>query len=150
MIQPKYPLKADRDLIVFDFTSVGPKGSISKLIEFKETNLHQFYNLAFGDKDISTGKINDKVVSNNQDTEKVLATIVAAVYAFTEKYPDAWVYATGSTPSRTRLYRMGISKYFHEVEKDFEIFGELSDSWVVFQKGIDYNGFVVKRKIDNN
>ena len=121
MKNPKYQLKAEQDLTVFNFISEGPKGRIPKLIEIKETNLKDFYNLAFGDKDLETGEINDKIVTNNDDTEKVLSTVVSAVYAFTENRPNAWVYATGSTKSRTRLYRMGINKYFNEVEKDFEI-----------------------------
>jgi hypothetical protein len=146
MNQPKYPLKAEPDLTVFEFISEGPKGSIPKLIEFKETNLKDFYNLAFGYKDEKTGKINDKAVSNNNDTEKVLATIVAAVYAFTDKYPDTWVYATGSTSSRTRLYRMGINKYLENAANDFHIFGEYEDDWLVFEKEKDFEGYVVKRK----
>ncbi|OFX45768.1 MAG: hypothetical protein A2046_07310 [Bacteroidetes bacterium GWA2_30_7] len=146
MKQPKYQLKAEQDLAIFEFISEGPKGKIPKLIEFKETNLNGFYNLAFGDKDETTGKIDDKVVTNNDDTEKVLATVVAAVYAFTDKYPDAWVYATGSSASRTRLYRMGITKYLEQVQNDFHIFGELDENWILFEKGINYEGFVVQRK----
>jgi hypothetical protein len=146
MNNPKYQLNAEQDLTVFNFTSEGPKGRISKLIEIKETNLKGFYNLAFGDKDVATGKINDSIVTNNNDTEKVLATVVSAVYAFTDINPDAWVYATGSTEARTRLYRMGINKYLNEVENDFEIYGELGNNWCVFDKGTDFEGFVVKRK----
>lgn len=112
MKRPKYTLKAEQDLTVFEFVSEGSKGRIPKLIVFMETNLKDFYNLAFGDKDENTGKIDDSVVTNNNDTEKVLATVAAAVLAFTDKYPEAWVYATGSSTSRTRLYRMGINKYF--------------------------------------
>lgn len=44
---------------------------------FYETNL---YNLAFGDKNPLTGEIDDKIVTDNGDSEKVLATVVAAVY----------------------------------------------------------------------
>jgi hypothetical protein len=146
MKNPKYQLKGENDLTVFNFISEGPKGRIPKLIEIKETNLKGFYNLAFGDKDLKTGKINDLIVTNNNDTEKVLATVVGAVYAFTDINPDAWVYATGSTEARTRLYRMGINKYLSEVENDFEIYGELGDNWCVFDKGTDFEGFVVKRK----
>jgi hypothetical protein len=144
MKQPKYPLKAEADLTIFEFVSEGPKGSIPKLIAFTETNLKDFYNLAFGDKE--TGQINDRVVSNNNDTEKVLATVVSAVFAFTDKYPDAWVYATGSTSSRTRLYRMGINKYFEEVEAEFYIFGEHGDDWLPYEKERDFEGYLVKRK----
>ena len=146
MNNPKYQLKAAQDLTVFNFISEGPKGSIQKLIEIKETNLKGFYNLAFRDKDEQTGKINDKVVTNNNDTDKVLATVVSAVYAFTNTNPDAWVYATGSTDARTRLYRMGINKYLNDVENDFEIYGELKNNWCIFDKDINFEGFVVRRK----
>ena len=146
MNNPKYQLNAEQGLTVFNFVSEGPKGRIAKLIEIKETNLKDFYNLAFGDKDEETGKINDSIVTNNNDTEKVLATVVSAVYAFTDLNPEAWVYATGSTESRTRLYRMGINKYLNEVENDFEIYGELGNNWCIFEKATDFEGFVVKRK----
>lgn len=146
MEQPKYHLKAEQDLTIFEFVSEGPNGSIPKLIEFTETNLKDFYNLAFGDKDENTGKFDDRAVTNNNDTEKVLATVVSAVLAFTDKHPDAWVYATGSTIARTRLYRMGINKYFAEVESEFHIFGELKNDWLPFEKGRNFEGYVVKRK----
>lgn len=93
-----------------------------------------------------TGNIDDTVISNNGDSEKVLATVVATVYAFTDKYPGAWIYATGSTKARTRLYRMGISKFLEEVTIDFEIIGELSDEWDEFKLGTEYKGFLVRRK----
>jgi hypothetical protein len=149
MKQPKYQLKAEKDLTIFEFVSEGTKGRIPKLIVFTETNLKDFYNLAFGDKDEETGQLNDRIVSNNNDTEKVLATVVSAIYAFTDKYPEAWVYATGSTTARTRLYRMGINKYLDEVLNDFHIYGELGDEWLPFENETNFEGYVVKRKTIN-
>ena len=143
---PRYELKAEKSLMVFEFTSEGTKGEIPKLIKFSETSLKGFYNLAFGDKDIVTGNIDDIVVSDNGDTEQVLATVVSAVFSFTEVEKDAWVYATGSTKSRTRLYRMGINKYYNEVRKDFNVFGLKDGEWEEFEKEIEYTAFVVKRK----
>ena len=58
------------------------------------------------------------------DSEKVLATVVAAVYSFCEYFSGAWIYATGSTAARTRLYKMGINKYFDIVESDFKLYGK--------------------------
>jgi hypothetical protein len=149
MKQPKYQLKAEKDLTIFEFVSEGTKGRIPKLIVFTETNLKDFYNLAFGDKDEETRQLNDRIVSNNNDTEKVLATVVSAIYAFTDKYPEAWVYATGSTTVRTRLYRMGINKYLNEVLNDFHVYGELGDEWLSFENETNFDGFVVKRKTIN-
>jgi len=142
---PKYQLSAENTLTVFEFVSIGPNGNIPKLIKFSETHLKDFYNLGFGDKSIDTGEINDKIVSNNGDSDKVLATVVSAVYAFTDLNPNIWVYATGSTRARTRLYRMGIGKYFSKVKVDFDIFGLKDDVWIEFDKNTDFDAFVVRR-----
>ena len=142
----RYELKAEKSLMVFEFISEGPKGKISKLVQFGETNLKDLYNLAFGDKDLITGEINDSIISNNKDSDKVLATVVATVYAFTDKHPDAWVYATGSTKSRTRLYRMGLTKYQMEIEEDFDLYGQKAGEWEPFEKGVEYEAFLAQRK----
>lgn len=143
---PKYSVSAGKSFRVYEFTSEGPKGKIKKLVKFSETNFDGTYNLAFGDKDDSSGEINDKVISNNGDSEMVLATVVSTVYAFTDKYRDAWVFATGSTKARTRLYRMGISRYWVEIKRDFQVFGLKEGVWEPFVKGVAYEAFLVKRK----
>ena len=125
----RYELKAEQSLKVFEFTSEGPRGRISKIVQFGETNLKGLFNLAFGDKDPTTGEIDDAVVSNNNDSDKVLATVVATVYSFTKKYPGVWVYATGSTKARTRLYRMGLTKYLIEILEDFDLYGQRLGDW---------------------
>jgi uncharacterized protein DUF6934 len=142
----QYDLKAEESLMIFEFVSEGPKGKILKLVKYEETNLKGLYNLAFGDKDLNTGEINDSVISNNDDSIKVLATVVATVYAFTDKYPYSWIYATGITKSRTRLYRMGLTKYLKEIEEDFELYGQKDGEWKFFEKRIEYEAFVAKRK----
>lgn len=104
------------------------------------------YNLAFGDKNFQTGELDDLVVSNNGDTDKVLATVVAALYAFFDQYPDAFVCATGSTTIRTRLYRMGIARFYEEVIADFDLYGQIGDEFEVFVVGKEYDGFIAQRK----
>lgn len=116
-------------MMTFEFESEGKIGRVPKLVAFQPTNLKGVYNLAFGDKNADTGQINDKIITDNGDRDKVLATVAATVYAFTDKYPDSWVYLTGSTKSRTRLYRMGISRFLEELNEDFEVYGQLDDSW---------------------
>jgi len=142
---PKYPLASSDKFLTFEFISEGKK-LIYKLVRYQPTNLEGVYNPAFGDKDLSTGDIDDTIISNNGDSEKVLATVTATVYAFTDKYPDAWIYATGSTKTRTRLYRMGITKFFSEVTVDFEVLGERNGDWEAFKKDVDYDGFLVRRE----
>ena len=142
----RYELKSDERLTTFEFLSEGPKGKIEKIIQFSLVNQDNLYNLAFGDRKQLRGEIDDRIVTDNGDSEKVLATVVAAVYAFCDRFPHAWIYATGSTAARTRLYKMGINKYFDIVEADFEIFGQTQSEWERFIKGKDYQAFAIQRK----
>jgi hypothetical protein len=146
MILDRYEIKAGRNLTTFEFLSEGRKGQILKIIQFQQMNLHNLYNLAFGDKNLETGQIDDKVVTDNGDSEKVLATVVSAIYAFVDRFPDSWIYATGNTASRTRLYRMGINKYFEIVVADFEIMGEYRNEWESYEFGKDYQAFAIHKK----
>lgn len=79
MILPRYEIKSDASFTIFEFTSVGKNGEISKIMQYSETNLKDFYNLGFGDKDLETGEVDDKVISDNGDSQKVLATVIATV-----------------------------------------------------------------------
>ncbi|MEO6356771.1 MAG: hypothetical protein ABIU77_03725 [Ferruginibacter sp.] len=144
---PKYQLKSGQGLSSYEFVSEGPKGIIIKRIQFTLINEEQVYNIGFGDKDPVNGEINDLVISNNGDSEKVLATVIAAVYAFCDKNPNIWIFATGSTNSRTRLYRIGITKYLEEIRLDFDLYGEINQEWELFEIGKNYTSFLAKRKI---
>ena len=44
----KYELEETSDAMVFEFTSVGPKGKISKLVVYSKTHIKGLYNLGFG------------------------------------------------------------------------------------------------------
>lgn len=123
----KYIYKSEKQLMFFEFVSEGPNGRIKKNVEYSETGTENVYNLAFGDFDETTQSINDLSVTNNGDSLKVLATVASTVYAFTEKYPDAWVLATGSTNVRTRLNRMGITNNLAEISEEFSIYGLTAD-----------------------
>jgi hypothetical protein len=149
MILPKYPLSSSDQLMTFEFESEGKLGRVVKLVAYQPTNLKGVYNLAFGDKNADTGQINDRIITDNGDRDKVLATVAATVYAFTDKYSDSWVYLTGSTKSRTRLYRMGIAKFFEELNQDFEVYGQLNDNWEKFKPDTEIEGFLVRRKQTN-
>ena len=146
MKHERYKYSAEKELMYFEFFSVGPKRQVKKVIEFSETNVKEVYNLAFGDYDEKTNRISDKVVTNNDDSLKVLATVASSVYAFTTERPNAWVFATGSTAVRTRLYRMGLTNNIVEISKDFHVYGLKDDNWEEFIIGEDYEAFLVKRK----
>jgi len=142
----RYEIKAGSKLEVYEFTSIGPKGSIKKLVKYTLTNYKNIYNLGFGDKDVKTDEMDDLSISNNMDSAKVLSTVAATLYVFFNKRPNAMVYATGSTKARTRLYQMGINKYLEEGNSDFLIYGQINNSWQIFEKGLNYDAFLVKLK----
>ena len=142
-----YPLEANESLMTFEFISEGPKGFIRKRVQFQRINRKNMYNLAFGDVNIVTDDFDDKVVTDNNDSEMVLATVAATVYIFTDKYPSATVYAKGSTLARTRLYRIGISNNLEEISKRFMIHGLLKGiGWAIYEKNKNYSAFLIKIK----
>ena len=63
-----------------------------------------------------------------------------------DKFPDAMVFATGSTKARTRLYRIGISNNLSQIEEDFDLYGLVGDSWYAFQKQTEFDAFLVAKK----
>jgi hypothetical protein len=146
MRDQRYQLKFSKAFEVFEFTSERSKGSINKIVKYTETSTQGIYNLGFGDKIDDSDDFDDNVISNNEDSGRVLATVAGTVYIFTDKYPNAYVYATGSSPSRTRLYKMGISKHLEEIEEDFQVFGFINDSLEKFRKNRNYHAFLLTRK----
>jgi len=142
----RYQLEADKKLLLFEFTSVGSKGNVKKIVQYTETNLKDYYNLGFGDLNEETGEIDDGVVTNNGDGFKVLATVASTVYAFFEKHPSAFVYVVGSNETRTRLYRMGINNNLEGIKDDFEVYGLKGDKWHAFKKNVDYQAFLIRKK----
>lgn len=146
MRKEHYELMTESDVMKFRFISVGPKGEIPKLVIYTKIPNRDFYNLAFGDKDLDTDAIDDFVVTNNKDSQKVLATVALTVRLFTDEYPYAFVFAKGSSDARTRLYQMGISNNLEEITKDFAVFGEKNREWQQFRKNVNYNAFLITRK----
>ncbi|TAG95650.1 MAG: hypothetical protein EAZ20_00160 [Bacteroidetes bacterium] len=142
----RYEYLTEGNAELYKFTSVGPNGEIKKLVVYSPMLEDDIYNLAFGDYNETTDLIDDKVATNNDDSQKVLATVASTLYVFTNKHPNIWIYATGSTASRTRLYRMGINKYYDIVVNDFEIMGEYKNEWENYMFGKDYQAFAVHRK----
>ncbi len=148
MNRPQYLYKSEEEFRVYSLYSEGIKGLVKKMVVFSYTGENDIYNLGFGDYNSETKTIDDEIITNNGDSLKVLATVASTVYAFTEKHPNALVFATGSNNVRTRLYRMGIANNLEEIKADFEVYGLRVDNsvWEEFISGDDYEAFIVKRK----
>jgi hypothetical protein len=143
----QYPFVSKSNHLSFSFNSKGPKGIIKKVVLFRQLYRNEnIYNLGFGDWDEIKHGINDRVISNNKDTEKVLATVSSAVLEFSRHYPKAIIYVKGSTPSRTRLYQMGVGNYFKRIKELYVIYGFRNEAWEKFSPGRNYHAFSITCK----
>lgn len=133
------------DYKYYKFTSIGIRGNITKVVRYYDLDLEDYYNLGFGDQDPITGDLDDLAISNNGDSEKVLATVAMTLFTFTNQYPKAKVYITGSTEARTRLYRIAISRHLCSIEMDFKVEGLLDSEWQLFRKDVPYEAFLVTK-----
>jgi hypothetical protein len=136
-----------RDLYsVFEFFSIGNRGLILKRIVFSPTDYPDVYSLSFGDIN-TNGEVDDYSISNNGDRNKVLATVAYAIDIYLNEYPDRYVYFTGSTEERTRLYRIAIGLNLEELSTKLIIYSQTDDGFIPFVKNISTKGILIKRKL---
>jgi hypothetical protein len=85
-------------------------------------------------------------VSNNQDMETIISTIIRTIQVFLTFQPTAKVLFMGSTPSRTRLYRGIINNYLAQAEQIYEIHGIIDWLNEPFQGHKTYEAFLIFQK----
>jgi hypothetical protein len=141
----KYAIESDERHLTYEFFSKGPKGVIKKGILYEEIKKNVF-NLGFGDWNDHDKTIDDNVRSNNNDRDKVLATVAATVIDFVRHHPTALIVAKGATSSRTRLYQMSILANWQQISELFNIEGFRNGKWEVFKKGRNYEAFSIQAK----
>lgn len=150
MNENRYSYSISEDYATFEFESLGPKGSIGKVVEFtlfdKFDDGTPMLNLAFGDLIGYGNSFSDTAKSNNGDRQKVLATVASIVLDITDRFGNVAVYAEGSTATRTRLYQMGINAFKNEIEARFSVKGLTTSGWEKFKSGVNYSAFLVTRK----
>ena len=147
MRNEQYDVEMTSLFAAFEFISEGKNGKIHKIIRYTEYEKSGVFNLGFGDKIGETDQFDDKTVTNNGDTEKVLATVAATIPKFLDEYPEAIIYVKGSSFSRTRLYRTRISNTLDEITKSYDVLGSLDDNWERFRQNRDYSAFLITKKI---
>ncbi|TXJ29516.1 MAG: hypothetical protein E6Q24_01755 [Chitinophagaceae bacterium] len=148
MDEKRYEYRRGKDVFNYEFESEGPKGSIVKKVRFDLMTEFPFlvYNIAFGDWNVKQEKLDDSVTTNNADKREVLATVADVILKFIHVHPDAFIYAEGSTPSRTRLYQMAISSFYADISKLLTIKGQIKKQWQLFRKGVNYEAFLAKKR----
>jgi len=135
------------DFQAYEFYSEGPKGQIKKVVTFSRIRDDPpTYNLTLVDVNPISGLTSDVTVSDNGDRDIILATVAYTVKDFSAHYGNHYIYAKGSTPVRTRLYQMSIAGLLEEISIDFDVYGVIEDIAYPFQKNVNYDAFLVKRK----
>ncbi len=150
MAEDRYPYLKIPEEYYYEFYSEGPNGVIKKIVRYSliQETPFKIYNLGFGDWDEKENDVDDMVNTNNQDRQRVLATVADTVIDFLKHHREVSVFAKGSTKSRTRLYQMNITAFWNEiVYGSFIVNGYLNKEWLPFQKGINFEAFIIRKKI---
>lgn len=145
MILDRYDFTTDSITTVFQFTSMG-RTVVVKVVMYSETATPNIYNLGLGDWNSETGELDDQIVTDNRDRNKVLATVAATLPAFFEKYPQAEAIAVGNTESRKWLYRKSVERYLPDIERGYIVKGYFQKRWIPFSKDIPFEAILITRK----
>ncbi|WP_298708761.1 hypothetical protein [Chitinophaga sp.] len=144
-----YPVYSSADLLTHTFESEGPKGIILKQVKFQRIEKDR-YNLAFGDREKESAHLNDMVRSNNNDRDKVLASVARIISIFLGKFPNAYVEVAGSTSSRTRLYQMKLLARLQQINEQYMLQGYTNGHWENFQTGRKYTTLSITTKMNSH
>jgi len=131
------------------FVSIGKK-NIEKVVDFVPLKAKNYMNLGFGDL-LPDGTVDTTANSNNGDILKALATVVDILKHFTDIYPNAIVFFTGSTKERTKLYARILRTYYTYFSEEFIIYAvvgtEQENNAISFdpKTDLEYLAFLVKR-----
>jgi hypothetical protein len=143
MINEHYRYLASSNKTQYFFESEGLQGKIMKVILFTyiEDNL---WNLGFGDW--HKGKVDDSVVTNNQDLVKVISTVAKVAYHFFEDFPERSIEIKAVDERRKKLYNYVFQKHFKEIEPLFQITGFRNNIEELYSPNSFYDSFILKPK----
>ncbi len=145
------------DEFTYRFYSVGRNGIFEMRVKVVQIGYNS-YNLGFGVVDPASEWLDDLVELRNGDTQTILSTVASIALEFVDGHFGASLYASGSTPSRTRLYQMGLNRVLPHLQ-GYSIAGlitkrdcspnipgnnpECKDEWQEFRPGIEYKAFLI-------
>ena len=144
MDEPIYPYKKSLDILTFDFESIGLNGVSKKKVVYSSIeDLPDIFNLSLFEV-LQDGTLNIYYESRNQDLPQIMATVVQTMNDFFAKYPSKKIAFTGSTPDRTRLYRIVINKLIQKNGHVFCIEGITNNGvFEQFQANQNYLAYVI-------
>ena len=125
MSQPPYPYNS-RYATRYTFVSRGPKGAILKAVQFTPTSVKNILNLSFGDLQ-PDGRIDDTIITNNNDIVRVIATVIDVVNEFSSENPGIKIGFTGSSQNRKYMYFRILKMYGETFSKTYVISALIKD-----------------------
>lgn len=103
------------------------------------------FSLGLGDE-LADGTLSDITITDNKDLENVIGSVAAAIDMFLNSFPTRSVFIKGSTESRTRLYRIILSRAKVEISNRFLVYGLLNEMWEDYQSDRPYTAFLIASK----
>src|SRR4051812_38369570 len=91
---PFYEFEVSSHGFVYQFTSHGPKGDFSMVIQYSDLLNTRFpvfnplQNMALLGKDPLTGQYNDFINTNNGDLPKIMATVAQTLFHHSQQNPQ--------------------------------------------------------------
>jgi hypothetical protein len=150
MLPEGYEYTKSQDGRGYKFFSEGPRGRIPKAVFYhylESEGGYEYYNLAFGDYNREWNQIIEFARSDNNDQDKILATVIATLIEFTQTFKNCRIVIKGITPARTRLFQVKIVAYYDPLIELFDIQGEIEEGqWAAFKVGQNYLRFLFQRK----
>jgi len=136
IIERTYPTN-QIDPNTFYFISEGKEGSFTLVARFEQRDITTAegeviitYNFGYANVEEISGRLvyDDTILIGNGDAFKTFRTLALGIQTFLNRNPSAIIYFTGSTPKRTFVYGLLISKYYDQIASEVSIHIFDSDS----------------------
>ena len=127
----------------FLFESEGDQGKNLKMILFSHLEFDE-WNLGFGD--VKGGRIDDSIVSNNNDAKKVFHTVAKATYAFFDEYPNSVVVIKPIDNRRKSVYNRIFQRSFDDIDLAFHVIGVIDGHEEAYNPQKIYDNFKIMLK----
>jgi hypothetical protein len=144
-------IERSADFKQYTFISKGPKGDLLKLVKFSAfKQVPGSYNRALG---TIRNEIADYAeTTDNNDRDKIIATIFHIARIFSKAHPDQKIFINGRNEATTRLYRGAINHAYKEINNDYFIYGGIYSviphtyNFDLFTGNKQYDAFLFKRR----
>jgi hypothetical protein len=129
----------------YEFYSESENRKVKKLVIFSGRDDNQVYNLALLDV-LEDGQYSDIVVTNNNDFQTVMATVIDILKDFLNEFPQKIVTFRGSDERRQRLYRIIITRELDIIKQNFSVFGLKNENVEIFEPNKEYELFIITKR----